>query len=123
MRVPLSHYARPPSGPARAAMSLVFRMLVRGVGGLSVDFAGTYVFDRALFDSIDPPDSVASRTFLYSFQLLERMRRAGCSFADVTVHPFPREAGRSREATGRRVLGMAAELVRHRAATLRERLG
>jgi HAD superfamily hydrolase (TIGR01549 family) len=116
-QVPLSHYEQPPSGPIREVMSAAFRMLLSTVGGLSVDFAGTYIFNRALFDRVDLPDSVASKTFFYSFQLLEQMKRAGCSFKEVIIHPFPREAGQSRVVTGRRIAKVAFEVLRQRAAS------
>jgi phosphoglycolate phosphatase-like HAD superfamily hydrolase len=120
-RVPLSRYATAPSGPVRAAMSVAFRGLVRVVGGLGVDFAGTYVLPRALLDEADPPDAVASPTFLYSFQLLEGLAHLGCDFPRRVIHPFPREAGQSRVATGRRIAKVAIEVLRHRATSTMHR--
>jgi len=116
-RVVTSAYRTSPSGRGRALMSRVFRLLVGTVGGLDVDFAGTYVFERSLLDEIEPPPMVASDTFLYSFQLLFNMRRLGLAMERVEITPFPREEGSSREATARRIAGMSREILRHRIAS------
>jgi len=88
------HYVTPPSGEQRRLMSLAFRFVVRGLGGLRVNFAGTYVFHRRWLDTIDLA-SVRSETFLFSFELLERLRRAGSRFAPVTIRSFVREVDRA----------------------------
>ena len=120
-RVVLSSYAEPPSGLARVALSQGFRLLMRALGGLHVDFAGTYVVERERLRAADLPDGAASPTFLYSFQLLQRLVEAGCSVHSVAVHPFQRAVGVSREATLRRVRWMVRELSRHRLRQLRQR--
>ncbi|HWN69117.1 MAG TPA: glycosyltransferase, partial [Haliangium sp.] len=113
MHVVLSGYSVPHSGPARQVMSVAFRLLVRHVGGYRVDCAGVYVFHRSLLDRIDPRRT-RSQTFLYSFQLLEQMRRLGCRFTQVIFAPFAREVGQSREATLRRIARMFVEIARAR---------
>jgi len=118
-RVVLSHYAEPPSGLARAALSQGFRLMMRGLGGLHVDFAGTYVVERSRLQAADPSDAAASATFLYSFQLLQRLVDGGCELRRVAVHPFRRRLGVSREATLRRIRWMVSELARHRLNSLR----
>jgi hypothetical protein len=113
MHVVMSAYSVPHSGPTRQLMSVVFRLLVRHVGGYQVDFAGTYMFHRSLLDRIDPRRT-RSQSFLYSFQLLEQMRRLGCRFTQVVIAPFAREVGQSREATLRRIARMFVEIARAR---------
>ncbi|WP_428261328.1 glycosyltransferase [Haliangium sp.] len=115
-RVILSSYERAPSGPARLLMSAGFRILVRYLGGYRVDFAGTYLFHRGLLDRVDPARTPSS-SFLYSFQLLEAMRRRGAEFVRVRISPFAREFGTSREATARRIGRLAVEVARARLAT------
>jgi hypothetical protein len=113
MHVVMSAYSVPHSGPTRQLMSVVFRVLVRHVGGYQVDFAGAYMFHRSLLDRIDPRRT-RSQSFLYSFQLLEQMRRLGCRFTQVVIAPFAREVGQSREATLRRIARMFVEIARAR---------
>jgi glycosyltransferase involved in cell wall biosynthesis len=113
MHVVMSEYSVPHAGPTRQLMSVVFRVLVRHVGGYRVDFAGAYMFHRSLLDRIDA-GRTRSQTFLYSFQLLEQMRRLGCRFSQVTIAPFAREVGQSREATLGRVARMFVEIARAR---------
>jgi len=113
----VSTYLAPPSGGQRRLMSMAFRLIVRGLGGLRVNFAGTYVFGRRWLDKIDLA-SVRSETFVFSFELLERLRRAGSRFAEVTIRPFAREVGRSREVALRRMLRVFGEVARYRVRSL-----
>jgi hypothetical protein len=113
LHVVMSTYSVPHSGPTRQLMSVVFRLLVRHVGGYQIDFAGAYMFHRRLLDRIDPRRT-RSQSFLYSFQLLEQMRRLGCRFTQVIIAPFAREVGQSREATLRRIARMFVEIARAR---------
>ena len=112
-RVVLSVFANPPSGRSRAVMSVVFRALTRHVGGMRVSFAGTYLFHRDWLARL-PLARAASDTFLFSFQLLELLRRAGATFETVTVRTYPREQGVSREATLGRIARMFVEIARAR---------
>jgi phosphoglycolate phosphatase-like HAD superfamily hydrolase len=109
----VSTYVTPPSGEQRRLMSLAFRFVVRGLGGLRVNFAGTYVFHRRWLATIDLA-SVRSETFLFSFELLERLRRAGSRFVPVTIRPFVREVGQSREVALRRIGRVFGEILRYR---------
>lgn len=111
--VVLTRFRNPPSGPGRAAMSLVFRQLARRIGKLDVDFAGTYLFHRHWLESIESARA-DSDTFLYSFQLLELFRRAGARFETVFIPTYPRERGSSREATVARIARMFIEIGRAR---------
>ena len=113
----VSSYVTPPSGEQRRLLSLAFRFVVRGLGGLRVNFAGTYVFHRRWLETIDLA-TVRSETFLFSFELLERLRRAGSRFASVTIRPFVREAGQSREVALRRIARVFGEIARYRMRTL-----
>jgi phosphoglycolate phosphatase-like HAD superfamily hydrolase len=113
----VSTYLAPPSGEQRRLLSLAFRFVVRGLGGLRVNFAGTYVFHRRWLATIDLA-SVRSETFLFSFELLDRLRRAGSRFAPVTIRPFVREVGESREMAVRRIVRVLGEIVRYRVRTL-----
>lgn len=113
MHVVTGSYEVPHSGQARQVMSVVFRVLVRHVGGYRVDLAGSYMFHRSLLDRVDARRT-RSQSFLYSFQLLEQLRRLGCRFTRVTVTPFAREVGQSREATPRRIARMFVEIARAR---------
>jgi len=118
-RVVLSRYRSPPSGESRRRLSRVFRWMVQELGGLSVDFAGTYVFGRRWLETIDL-GSLGSDTFLFSFELLQGLKERGASFHHVAIHPFPRAVGSSREVALRRMLTVFLEIVRHR---LRGRFG
>jgi phosphoglycolate phosphatase-like HAD superfamily hydrolase len=113
----VSDYLAPPSGEGRRLMSLVFHFLVRDLGGLRVDFNGSYLFHRHWLDVIDLA-TVRSETFVFSFELLERMRRAGSRFAAVTIRPFAREVGQSREAALRRIVRVFGEIARYRVRSL-----
>ena len=114
----VSTYVTPPSGEQRRLLSLALRLVVQGLGGLRVNFAGTYVFHRRWLDAIDLA-SVRSETFLFSFELLERLRRAGSRFAPVTIRPFVREVGQSREVALRRIVRVLGEIARQRMRSLR----
>jgi HAD superfamily hydrolase (TIGR01549 family) len=118
-RVVLSTYSKLPSGIVRGIVSKVFRFLVKYGGGLSVDFAGTYVFERSRYLHAVPADNIASGTFLFSFQLLEEFKRLGVEFKEVTIAPFAREADQSREATIRRMGNMLREIAANRIHSLR----
>ncbi|ACY16128.1 glycosyltransferase family 2 protein [Haliangium ochraceum] len=121
-RVVLSDYEVPHAGPVRQLMSAVFRVLVRHLGGYRVDVAGAYLFHRSLLERIDARRTRAP-SFLYSFQLLEQMRRLGCHFARVTIRPVPREVGSSREARLGRIARMVVEIGHARLAGLKLELG
>jgi glycosyltransferase involved in cell wall biosynthesis len=108
-----SRFSNPPSGRRRALMSVVFRVLARRIGGFHVDFAGTYLFHRDWLRRLELARA-DSDTFLFSFQLLELMRRAGAQFETVAVPTYPREQGTSREATAARIARMVVELGRAR---------
>jgi len=112
--VVLSRYPVPHSGVARAVMSAAFRRMLRHVGKLSVDVAGAYLFSTRLYERARLPQNLASNTFLFSFQLLESMKRHGAAFSVVDVVPFPRTVGQSREARAGRIVKMMQEIVRHR---------
>lgn len=112
-RIVLTEFSNPPSGAARAVMSTVFRVLARRVGGFTVNFAGTYLFHRDWLERIEH-DRADSDTFLYSFQLLELLSRAGARFHTVKIPTFPREQGTSREATLSRIAKMFVEIGRAR---------
>jgi phosphoglycolate phosphatase-like HAD superfamily hydrolase len=109
----VSSYAAPPSGQGRRWLSLAFRLVSRGLGGLQVDFAGTYLFHRRWLERVDL-GAVRSQSFLFSFELLEKLRRAGSRFAHVVIRPFVREIGQSREAALRRMGRVLGEIVRYR---------
>ncbi len=109
----ISSYTIPHSGESRRWLSLAFRLILRGVGGLHVDYAGSYIFHRHWLERV-PLDSVRSETFVFSFELLERLRRAGSRFARVPMRPFAREVGQSREVALRRMARVFAEVARHR---------
>jgi hypothetical protein len=66
--------------------------------------------------------SVRCETFVFSFELLERLRREGSSFAAVTVRPFMREIGQSREVAVRRIVRVFGEIARYRAREVKARL-
>lgn len=113
--VVLSQFSSPPSGRRRAAMSVAFRLLTRHVGGLQVDFAGTYLFHRDWLGKVDIT-AASSETFLFSFQLLELFRRAGASFSVVKIGTYLREQGTSRVATLPRIASMFWEIGKARLA-------
>lgn len=113
--VPLSTYENPPSGFKRDILSFLFRGVVRFVGGMRVNFAGTYVFHRDWRGKVDLP-TVKSNTFVFSFELLERLRKLGAKFAPVRIRTFPRVTGGSREVTLRRIGGVFREILKQRLA-------
>ncbi len=117
----VSTYVTPPSGQQRHLMSLAFRLVVQGLGGMRVNFAGTYIFHRHWLDHIDLA-SVRCETFVFSFELLERLRRAGSRFTAVTIRPFVREIGQSREVAVRRIVRVFGEIARYRARRLKDHL-
>jgi len=112
-RVVLSHYVTPPSGDKRKWVSLIFRGLLRGIGGLRINFAGTYVFHRRWLEVIDLRNLV-SETFVFSFELLQKIFEAGGEFAEVEINNFPREVGESREFFVGRVVNVMREIARYR---------
>lgn len=114
-KVVVSVFSNPPSGSGRAVMSVIFRLLTRHVGGMQVDFAGTYLFHTSWLRRLDLARA-DSDTFLFSFQLLELLRRAGAGFETVAVPTHPRERGVSREATLGRIARMFVEIGRARLA-------
>ena len=108
-----SRYSAAPAGKQRALLSWIFRLLVEKVGGLTVDFAGTYLFHRRWLERV-ALHTILSNTFLFSFELLQRFAEAGASFQTVQIHPFPRVDGQSRELALRRIANVAREIVRYR---------
>jgi hypothetical protein len=115
----LSQFLNPPSGRSRALMSMAFRQLTRHVGGLQVNFAGTYVFHRSWLQRIDLAKA-DSDTFLFSFQLLELMRREGAHFETIEIPTYLRAEGKSREATLPRIAKMCVEIGKARLSRTRE---
>jgi phosphoglycolate phosphatase-like HAD superfamily hydrolase len=113
----ISTYVTPPSGESRRLISLVFSFLVRGLGGMRVHYAGSYMFHLRWLEIIDL-HTVRSETFVFSFELLEKMRQAGSRFASVTIRPFVREVGRSREVALRRIVRVFGEIARYRMRAL-----
>lgn len=108
-RVVTSQYYQPHSGWMRKWVSLAFRFCVRWVGGLAIDFAGAYVFPRAVYAKL-PLERAASNTFVFSFELLQLFQQAKCEFKQVMIHPFLREVGSSRELRPGRMLKVLREL-------------
>jgi len=121
-RVVLSQYHHPPSGAARAQLSSVFRLIMRHLGGLEVDFAGTYVFHRRWLGLLHD-GRTASDTFLFTFEWLQCLADAGCAVTEVTIHNFPRQTGQSRVLNAGRVARVFGEILEHRLRTLRLRAG
>ena len=117
----ISTYVTAPSGESRRLMSMVFSFLVRGLGGMRVHYAGSYMFHRRWLEIIDL-QSVRSETFVFSFELLEKMRQAGSRFAAVTIRPFVREVGQSREVALRRIVRVFGEIARYRMRGLKSSL-
>ena len=115
--VVLSQYAAPPSGRLRKYVSSAFRGFVQHIGGLSVDFAGTYVFHRRWLESI-ALGKLHSDTFLFSFELLEKLVRQGCRTQRVTIHSFSRSSGVSREFSLGRAMSVMREILKYRWQTI-----
>ncbi|MCK5800662.1 MAG: glycosyltransferase [Deltaproteobacteria bacterium] len=109
----LGYYPTPHAPGVRALLSAGFRATLRWVGGLRVPFDGTYCFSRALFDEVNPRRT-ASGSFVYSYELLDQLRRQGCQFTHRPVRPFLRQAGASKVANPRRVARVFSEIVRSR---------
>ncbi len=113
----VGYYETPHAGGGRALLSAGFRANLRWVGGLHVDFAGTYCFPRALLDEVDQ-GRMRSASFVYSFELLEQLRRVGCALTHRPVRSFARQAGASKIANPRRVARVFREIVTSRARRL-----
>ena len=109
----VSSFANPPSGQARVAMSMVFRGLTKTIGNMKVNFAGTYLFHRDWMSTLRLSDA-DSDTFLFSFQLLELMRRERARFSTVKIPTYPRHHGQSKEATLPRIVSMFREIAKGR---------
>lgn len=120
--VVISHYLRPHAGRLRELYSWAFRRAMSVVGGLQVDFAGTYVFHEGLYRRVDPRRTQAS-TFVYSYELLEELRRAGALFREVSISPLLREVGSSKVDSARRIVRVLGELAQSRARRLRNIFG
>jgi hypothetical protein len=109
--VVLSRYEHAHSGKQRALMSIIFRLLVRWVGGLTVtDFAGAYIFPKQLLTQCDLNKN-CSKSFLFTFELLECFKKIGCRFHWVVIHPFMRDQGHSKEANLQRIFRMFREII------------
>jgi hypothetical protein len=118
----VGYYETPHAGGLRALLSAGFRANLRWVGGLRVAFDGTYCFPRALLDTVDPR-LTRSASFVYSYELLEQLRRAGCELTHRPVRSFARQAGTSKIANPRRVARVFGEIVASRARALAVRTG
>lgn len=116
-----SHYSVPHSGGRREIMSTAFRLLRQRLGGLTVDYAGAYVFHRDWLDQIDL-GRLRSNSFVFSYELLQRLKELGCGFQAVSMRAFPRTSGTSRVARPSRILKVAAEVLYSRAAREVDRL-
>lgn len=114
----VGYYETPHAGGLRALLSWGFRANLRYVGGLHVRFDGTYCFPRAWLDRIDHRRLGAS-SFVYSYELLEALRGAGCRVLHRPVRPFLREAGQSKVANVRRIGRVFRETVESRLRALR----
>ncbi|MCA9523215.1 MAG: HAD hydrolase-like protein [Myxococcales bacterium] len=117
-----SHYRQPHADRLRELYSWAFRRLMALVGGLHVDFAGTYVFHLDLWRAVNPKRTGAS-TFVYSYELLEEFRRLGARFRAVTITPLLREAGVSKVDSTTRIVRVLRELAQSRIRRLRGALG
>jgi hypothetical protein len=87
---------------------------VRAVGRMTVDFAGTYLMHRQRFHDADLPDDQAAPSFVYSFQLLQRLAELGCRFERRPIRTFRRQQGASREVSPGRIWRVFREVWRHR---------
>lgn len=115
-------YETPHAGGVRALLSVGFRANLRWVAGLKVDFDGTYCFPRALLEEVDPRQTRAA-SFVYSYELLEQLRRARCALTHRPVRSFARQAGASKVANPRRVARVFGELLSSRVRGLLVRTG
>jgi CTP:molybdopterin cytidylyltransferase MocA len=106
-------YRIPHSGPARAVVSSAFRFVLQRVGGLHVDFDGAYLFHRQWLERLDL-SRIHARSFVFSFELLEQLRRCGCRFEAIEMRAFSRTVGSSRVARPGRVARVFTEVVRSR---------
>lgn len=116
-----SHYSVPHSGGRREIMSTAFRLIRQRLGGLTVDYAGAYVFHRDWLAQTDL-GRLRSNSFVFSFELLQRLKELGCRFQAVSMRAFPRTAGTSRVARPSRILKVAVEVLYSRAAREIDRL-
>lgn len=112
-------YRVPHSGAARALMSSAFRLIVRHVGGLAIDFAGAYVFHRHWLQKVDL-GRLPSESFVFSFELLDALAQLGCQFSSVELRAFAREVGASRVARPGRIARVFGEVVRSRVKRARD---
>jgi phosphoglycolate phosphatase-like HAD superfamily hydrolase len=111
--VVVSTYENPPSGAQRSVLSLLFRVTLRLIGGLHINFAGTYLFHRQWISKVHI-SRIISNTFVFSFDLLQRMADEGATIVKIRIRSFPRLDGRSREVTFTRILNVLVEIVRTR---------
>ncbi|MCB9557462.1 MAG: glycosyltransferase family 2 protein [Deltaproteobacteria bacterium] len=109
----VSDYRRPHAGATRAIVSRSFRWLLARVGGLTVDFAGTYIFHRRWLAPC-AVERINCRTFVFSFVLLARLAAQGLSLRRVTIESFARDAGQSRVFNLRRTALVAKEIAGQR---------
>lgn len=116
----LSTYETAHSGKKRSLMSVVFRVLVKYVGGLKVDFAGTYVMPVAALRRI-PQSHLKFKTFVLSFSLLQALLNLGLRFHVVSIKPFRRDFGASKEARTWSIWKVFFEILKYRMDWLKSR--
>jgi len=113
-----SLYDVPHSGPHRHLMSAAFRLVLRHVGQLTVDFAGAYIFHTSWWERVDRRP-LRSDSFVFSYELLQAFDEAGCEFMAVPITPFLRTAGSSRVARPGRIVRVFGEVLSSRLARIK----
>jgi cellulose synthase/poly-beta-1,6-N-acetylglucosamine synthase-like glycosyltransferase len=115
--VVVGYYDLPHAGGVRRVLSAGFRLAYRHLGGMQIPFDGTYVFEPRKLREIDWR-CVRCESFVLSYELLEQLRRVGCSFEHLAVWPLLREVGSSRVARPGRIARVMREILASRARSL-----
>ncbi len=98
--------------PLRVALSAGLRAWMRVAAGIRFPLEGLYVFPTAVAREL-LAEGVASDTFFFSFELIDRGLARGLRLVQTTMPYVERAAGTSKVAHGRRVLRVAREVARY----------
>ena len=106
----LSTYDKRGDGWKREVLSFSYHNLARLWMGKRADYTGTMVFRRTLLQSI----AIQSDSFVANLEFPLKALSRGAETTLVTIRPLPRQSGASKVLGARRILGVAAELVKLR---------
>lgn len=93
----------------RALLSRSFRILMRAWASVTFDLEGIYLIRTEIARSLEP--LVRSKTFFFSFELIQRAIDSGNGHTTTSIRCLPRETGASKVVNLRRISRVSADVL------------